>query len=249
MLSVTIITKNESTHIRQCLESVTWADEIIVLDSGSDDNTIDICREFTDKVYTTDWPGFGIQKQRALDKASGHWVLSIDADEAVTPELKKEIIQAIGHGKFDAYKIPRMTVFCGHPIKRGGLKNKYILRLFRRTKGHFTNRPVHESIEVEGSIGKLKHSLIHESPVDLEEALNKINKYSSLSAEVLLNTRKSSTLTKAVFKALWIFFHSYFMQLLFLDGKYGFMYAIINAEESYYKRVKLMLLKDLEKNS
>lgn len=108
---------------------------------------------------------------------------------------------------------------------------------------------MHESIEVEGSIGKLKHSLIHESPVDLEEALNKINHYSSLSSEVLLNTRKSSTLTKAVFKALWIFFHSYFIQLLFLDGKYGFMYAIINAEESYYKRVKLMLLKDLEKNS
>lgn len=244
MLSITIITKNESFHIRQCLESVAWADEIIVLDSGSSDNTVDICREYTDKVYVTDWPGFGIQKQRALDKAPEQWVLSIDADETVTPELKKEIIQVINHGGFDAYKIPRMEIYCGHPIKRGGLKRKYTLRLFRRTKGHFTKLPVHESIKTEGSVGRLKQILTHESHIDLEEVLYKINKYSSLSSEVMLSKGMSSTLTKAVIKTLWAFFHSYFIQLLFLDGKFGFMYAITIAEESYYKHVKLMLLKD-----
>lgn len=247
MLSIIIITKNESSHIRQCLESVSWADEIIVLDSGSDDNTVEICREFTDKVSVTDWPGFGIQKQRALDQASGDWVLSIDADEIVTPELQQEILQAISLSSADAFKIPRMAIFCGHPIKRGGFKYNYILRLFRRTKGHFTDLAVHESIVIEGRTSKLNNALLHESHVDLDEALTKINQYSSLSAGILLEKGKNATLTKAILKTLWVFFHSYFIQLLCLDGKYGFMYAVTNAEESYYKQLKLMLLKDQKK--
>jgi len=244
MLSVIVITKNESSHIRQCLESVSWADEIIVLDSGSDDNTVDICREFTDKVYVSDWPGFGVQKQRALDKATGDWVFSLDADEMVTSELKQEIIDALKENTFDAFKMPRTAIFCGHQIKRGGLKYNYILRLFRREKGYFTNVAVHESIVIDGVTGKLNIPLLHESHVDLDEALNKINKYSTLSAEILLEKGKSTTLSKVIFKTLWVFFHSYFIQLLFLDGKYGFMYAVANAEESYYKQVKLMLLND-----
>ena len=244
MLSTIIITKNESTHIRQCLESVAWSDEIIVLDSGSSDNTVDICREYTDKVYSIDWPGFGIQKQRALDKASGDWVFSIDADEIVTEALKNEILQAISSENFSAYKIPRIAVFCGHLMKKGGIKHNYILRLFLRDKGHFTARKVHESIEVEGQVGKLNNSLIHESHVDLDEALNKINSYSGLSAEIMQEKGKTTSLVKIILKSLWAFFNAYFLQLLFLDGKYGFMYAVTNAEENYYKHTKLMLLNE-----
>jgi len=242
MLSIIIITKNESLHIRQCLESIAWADEIIVLDSGSEDDTVSICHEFTQHVYQTDWPGFGIQKQRALDKATHPWVLSIDADEVITEKLQQEILLAIKSNDYMAYKIPRIAIFCGHPIKKGGLRHNYTLRLFLRKEGAFTPLKVHESITVKGSIGKLKQSLIHESHIDLEEALSKINCYSTLSAEIMLQKGKSISLSSIILKSLWTFFNSYFLQLLFLDGKYGFMYAVSNAEETYYKYTKLMLL-------
>jgi len=244
MLSVIIITKNESLHIRQCLESVAWADEIIVFDSGSEDDTVSICREFTKKVYETDWPGFGIQKQRALDKATHNWVLSIDADETVPNQLKETILQAITQPTYTAYKIPRIAIFCGHPIKKGGINHNYTLRLFRRETGRFTPAQVHETIEVKGTIGKLKKAIIHESHIDLEEAITKINIYYGLSADIMLEKGRSTGITKVILKSFWAFFNSYFLQLLFLDGKYGLMYAITNAEESYYKYAKLMLLQN-----
>ena len=146
MLSVILITKNEADNIVDCLASVAWADEIIVFDSGSEDETVSICREYTDKVYETDWPGFGIQKQRALNKAKGDWVLSIDADEIVTAELRVEIVKAIQQEKFQGFEIPRLSTYCGKQIRHAGWWPDHVLRLFRRECGYFTEASVHERI-------------------------------------------------------------------------------------------------------
>ncbi|MGZ5008247.1 MAG: glycosyltransferase family 2 protein, partial [Methylobacter sp.] len=153
MLSAVIITKNEAGHIARCLESISWADEIIVLDSGSEDDTVAICRRYTDKVYQTDWPGFGIQKQRAVDKAGGDWILSIDADEVVSPELRLEIENALRQERYNGYEIPRLSSYCGRQMRHGGWWPDHVLRLFRRDCGRFTDAVVHERIIVQGEIG------------------------------------------------------------------------------------------------
>ncbi|MDD5227253.1 MAG: glycosyltransferase family 2 protein [Methylococcales bacterium] len=243
-LSVIIITKNEATHIAQCLESIKWADEIIVLDSGSVDETISICRQFTPHVFETDWQGFGVQKQRALNKATGDWVLSIDADEIITPELRAEIEQAIRQNQHDAFLLPRLSSYCGKFIKHSGWYPDYILRLFRRELGHFTNDVIHERVVVNGKTGKLTSPILHESYSDLSEVLEKVNSYSSLNAQKLFEHDVNSSLSKAIFRALWKFTQTYFIKAAFLDGKHGLMLAISSAESVYYKYLKLLELQN-----
>ena len=244
MLTVIIITKNEATHIAQCLESVKWADEIIVLDSGSSDETVSICREFTQHVFETDWQGFGVQKQRALNKATGDWVLSIDADEIITPELRAEIEYAINQNQHDAFLLPRLSSYCGKFIKHGGWYPDYVLRLFRRESGHFTDDVIHERVIVEGKIGKLNAPILHESYSDLSEVLEKMNSYSSLNAQKLFERGVKSSLSKAIFRGLWKFIQTYFTKAAFLDGKHGLMLAISSAESVYYKYLKLLELQN-----
>ncbi|MGR9088442.1 MAG: glycosyltransferase family 2 protein [Gammaproteobacteria bacterium] len=239
MLSVIVITKNEARHIGRCLDSVAWADEIIVLDSGSVDDTVEICRRYTDRVYETDWPGFGIQKQRALDKARGDWILSIDADERVTEALRREIEEAIGNEQTNGYEIPRLSEYCGRRMRHGGWWPDPVLRLFRREKGRFIDSAVHERVVVEGPVGRLKSPLEHEAFVDLEEVLHKVNSYSTLGAGVLYQKGVRSSLGKAVVKALWTFIRTYFIKASLLDGAQGFMLAVSNAEGAYYKYLKL----------
>ena len=244
MLSVIIITKNEAPHIGRCLESVSWADEIIVLDSGSQDDTVSICRQYTDKVYETDWPGFGVQKQRALDKATGDWVLSIDADEIVTAELRAEIEQALQQNKFHGYEIPRLSSYCGRQMRHGGWWPDYVLRLFRRNAGHFSDAVVHEKIIVEGKVGRLISPFLHDTAVNLEEILRKMNSYSSLGAQMLYEKGVRASISKAVFKGLWTFIRTYWIKAAFLDGHQGLMLSISNAEGTYYKYLKLMELQN-----
>jgi glycosyltransferase involved in cell wall biosynthesis len=239
MLSVIIIAKNEAAHIGRCLESVSWADEIIVLDSGSSDDTVAICRRYTDKVFVTDWPGFGVQKQRALEKAQGDWVLSIDADEVVSAELRHEIEQAVAFSRFNSYEIPRLSDYCGKSIQHGGWWPDYVLRLFRREKGKFTDSAVHERVIVQGDIGRLQSPLLHEAFVNLDEVLHKVNSYSTLGAEMLYQKGIRSSLSKAVLKGFWTFFRTYFVKASLLDGRQGFMLAVSNAEGAYYKYLKL----------
>ncbi|MEI6745706.1 MAG: glycosyltransferase family 2 protein [Methylococcaceae bacterium] len=241
-LSVIVITKNEESHIVQCLESVKWADEIIVLDSGSSDETVSICHQFTPHVFETDWQGFGIQKQRSLNKATGDWVLSIDADEIITPELRYEIEQAINQNQHDAFLLPRLSSYCGKFIKHGGWYPDYILRLFRRKLGHFTDDLIHERAMVKGKTGKLNAPILHESYSDLSEMLEKMNRYSSLNAQKLFERGVKSSLSKAIFRALWKFIQTYFVKAAFLDGKHGLMLAISSAESVYYKYLKLLEL-------
>lgn len=242
MLSVILIVKNEAPNVASCLESVVWADEIIVLDSGSTDETVAICRQYTPHVYETDWPGFGVQKQRALEKARGDWVLSIDADEIVTPELRGEIEQAIRSERCSGFEIPRLSRYCGKPMHHGGWWPDYVLRLFRRETGRFTESAVHERILVQGETGRLKNPLLHNAFVDLDEVLHKVNSYSSLGARVLAQKGVRSSLSKAVLKAVWTFIRTYFIKASVLDGRHGFMLAVSNAEGTYYKYVKLLEL-------
>lgn len=242
MLSAVIITKNESAHIEACLQSVSWVDEIIVLDSGSEDDTVQLCRKYTHQVYQTDWPGFGVQKQRAVDKASGDWILSIDADEIVTDDLRQEIQQVLIDPQCQGYNIPRLSSYCGKPMRHGGWWPDYTPRLFRKDSGHFTDSPVHERIVVTGKIDKLSHPLLHDAFVDLEEVLRKINSYSSLGAQIQLQKGKNTSLTMAIFRAMWTFFRTYILKAGFLDGRHGLMLAISNAEGSYYKYAKLLEL-------
>lgn len=242
MLSVILIVKNEALHIGSCLESVAWADEIIVLDSGSADETVAICRQYTPHVYETDWPGFGVQKQRALEKARGDWVLSIDADEIVTPELRGEIEQAIRSERCSGFEIPRLSRYCGKPMHHGGWWPDYVLRLFRRETGRFTESAVHERILVQGETGRLKNPLLHHAFVDLDEVLHKVNSYSTLGARVLEQKGVRSSLSKAVLKAVWTFIRTYFIKASVLDGRHGFMLAVSNAEGTYYKYLKLLEL-------
>ncbi|MGJ0484786.1 MAG: glycosyltransferase family 2 protein [Methylomicrobium sp.] len=248
MLSVIIITKNEAAHIGRCLESVSWVDEIVVFDSGSSDETVTICRQYTDKVFETDWPGFGIQKQRALEKTQGDWVLSIDADEVVTPALREEIEKAIGVSQFDGYEIPRLSDYCGRSIRHGGWWPDHVLRLFRRDRGQFTDSAVHERVIVQGDIGRLQSPLLHEAFVNLDEVLHKVNSYSTLGAKMLYQKGIRSSLGKAVLKGFWTFFRTYFLKASLLDGRQGFMLAVSNAEGAYYKYLKLWELQARSRN-
>lgn len=244
MLSVVIITKNEFDQIRECLESVQWADEIVVLDSGSTDGTVDICRKYTDKVFETDWPGFGPQKNRALEKAAGDWVFSIDADERVSPELRQEIEQAMTSTQYQGYEIPRSSHYCGRRIRHSGWWPDYIVRLFRSDSSRFTDSLVHEHVEVQGPVGRLRNPLIHYSFGNFEEVLDKVNRYSTYNAEMLLQAGKSSSVLKATLRGLWAFIKTYIFRAGFLDGRHGFMLAVSNAEGTYYKYVKLILLQE-----
>ena len=242
-LSVVIIAKNEEAGIRRCLESVTWADEIVVLDSGSTDATVRICREYTQHVHETDWPGFGPQKNRALERATGDWVLSLDADEWVTRDLRDEILNAISRpDQATAFRVPRLSSFCGRFMRHSGWWPDHVIRLFRCGAARFSDDIVHERVIAEGKTGTLRQPIMHETFVDLNELLQKMNNYSSLAAREMHRSGKKAALTGAVFRGLWAFIRTYFLRGGFLDGREGFMLAVATAEGTYYRYAKLMLL-------
>lgn len=245
-LSALIITKNEAHHIRACLESLQWADEIIVVDSGSTDQTREICQELGAKVYLHDWPGFGIQKNRALQYASHEWVLSIDADERVSPELQAAIKSVLEEStpSFNAYTVARISSYCGRFIRHSGWYPDHIVRLFKRKQFTFSPDLVHERVLVDQQepTHLLTGYLYHYSYENLEQVLLKTNLYSSLSAESLYQRGKRANLVTAILHGLWAFIRTYFLRAGFLDGTHGFMLAVSNAEASYYRYLKLMLL-------
>ncbi len=242
MLTAIIITKNEAEHIGRCLASLHWVDEIIVLDSGSTDATVDICKTYTPQVFQTDWPGFGLQKQRALDLAGGEWIISLDADEFVSPELQQEIAQVLSNPTCDAYLIPRLSSYCGKQIRHSGWWPDHVLRLFKREHGQFTPHVVHETVQVSGTVGTLVNPILHEAFVNFEEVLFKVNSYSSLGAEMLYTKGQRASVFKALAKGAWSFFKTYVLRFGWLDGQQGLLLAISNAEGTYYKYLKLWYL-------
>ena len=241
MLSVIVITKNEAFHIGRCLDSVSWADEIIVVDSGSDDRTVEICETFGALVFVNDWPGYGKQKNYALDLAKGDWILSIDADERVTPLLREEIEHVIAYpGSCVAWKIPRLSSFCGRYMRHSGWWPDYVVRLFARDNARFSDVIVHEQVLVEGATGTLRGHFLHESIENYEDLLTKMNQYTSAGASMAYQKGNKGSLRKAIGHGVWAFFRSYILRSGFLDGREGFILAVSTAESSYYRYLKLM---------
>jgi glycosyltransferase involved in cell wall biosynthesis len=248
-LSVVVITKNEEALIGRCLESVSWADERIVVDSGSTDRTLEICRSLGAQVHVTpDWPGPGPQRNRAIDLSSGEWILALDADEWVPTALRDEIA-ALLRSTPDAvaYRIPRLSSYCGRYLRHGGWWPDCVSRLFRRGAARYGGGIVHDHLIVEGRLGTLREHLLHEAFTDLDEVLSKLNSYSSWGAQSLRDKGRSGGIATAVAHGVWTFVRTYLLHAGFLDGREGFLLAVSNAEGAYYKYVKLMLLARTDK--
>lgn len=243
-LSVIVITKNEAHNIADCLASVHFADEKIVFDSGSTDNTVAIAQQFTPHVVITpDWPGDGPQKNRALAQATGEWVLCLDADERLSPDLAQEIQTVINQpSNFAAYDIPYHSSYCGKIIRFGDWRGESHVRLFKRNYAKFTEDVVHCHLAVEGKIGKLNHAIIHHPFHHLGALLHKMNDYSSQSAQHYFQRGKKASFWTAISHSCWSFLRGYILKLGFLDGREGFLLAASNAQGTYYRYLKLMYL-------
>jgi glycosyltransferase involved in cell wall biosynthesis len=241
-LSVIIITKNEAANIRACLESVAWADEIIVVDSGSSDATVEICQELGAQVHAHDWPGFGIQKNRALSYATHEWVFAIDADERVTPDLQSQLIKAMEDTSKDGFYLPRLSQFCGKFIRHSGWYPDYVLRLFRKSKGRFSDDMVHERVILKGNAGRLSSPLLHYSYLNKTDVQRKTGQYAKAGAMQMLKNGKTASFADAPLRAGWAFIRTYFLRLGFLDGIAGFNIALMNFRTTYLKYQQLKTL-------
>jgi len=242
-LSVIVITHNEAHNIAQCLDTVAFADEVIVVDWASTDATAALARERGAQVTVTqDWPGFGVQKNRALDRASGQWVLSIDADERVTPQLREAILAAIAQPRFDAYEVNRRSSYCGQYMRHSGWSPDWVLRLVRRGTARFSDSLVHERLVPAGPTGRLPGLLLHESMPDFESVIDKLDRYSTAGAQALMAKGVKGSMGKSLGHGLWAFLRTYVFRLGFLDGRLGLALAISNAEGTYYRYMKLWLM-------
>jgi glycosyltransferase involved in cell wall biosynthesis len=249
-ISAIIITYNEEKNIRRCLSSIGWVDEIVVVDSESTDDTKKIASEFTPRVFDIKWEGFGKVKDYAKNKAFNHWILSVDADEVVTEDLKDEILRVIESEKLlNGYYIPRKSNFLGKWIKHGGWYPDYVLRLFKKDRAKFDHSLVHEKVEVNGGIGYLKNDLLHYTDPNFEHYLEKLNSYTSLGAEELFRKGKRAKLLDIIFRPLAVFFKMYFVKKGFWDGLYGFILAVCSAFHVFSKYVKLWHLSSVPDGS
>jgi glycosyltransferase involved in cell wall biosynthesis len=216
-----------------------------VVDSGSTDRTVEIARAAGAKVaIEPDWRGFGAQKNRALALATQDWVLSIDADERITPRGRDEILRAIGDNasQYDAWDMPRLSTFCGQAIRHSGWYPDRVTRLFRRARGRFSDDRVHERVLVPGRTGHLRSDLLHATYPDLESMLRKLDRYSSASAQSMFERGARASVAGALLRALWAFIRTYVLRLGLLDGRMGLVLAISVAETTYYKYLKLWML-------
>jgi glycosyltransferase involved in cell wall biosynthesis len=245
-LSVIVITKNEEDRIADCLSSVTDVmDELIIFDSGSTDATVEICKKFTDKVFETDWPGYGIQKQRALAKAKGKWVLSIDADERLTVELAKEIKEIVNSDPEEvAFKIQWAVIVFGKQLNYGR-SARYVLRLFRREGAKFSDDIVHEKVVLSsGKVSKLKNRLLHYSIRDYEHLLSKNSLYAWLGGKKRYEAGVTGGgLWGASIRAVLVFFQVYILRRGFLDGSVGFLMAVMFSQAAFNKYAALWTLR------
>jgi glycosyltransferase involved in cell wall biosynthesis len=248
-LSAIIITRNEAHNLHDCLQSVQGlVDEIIVVDSQSTDATVAIAQQYGAKVaQPADWPGFGPQKNHALDLATCDWVLSIDADERVTPELATEIKRVVQTGDASvAYKLPRLSWYCGKFIHHAGWQPDYVLRLFKRGTAKFSDDLVHERVVTELPVHALRNHLLHYSYLNFSQVLSKVDAYSSASAKQAYARGKRSSVAGALGHGAWAFFRTYVIRRGFLDGAHGLALSISNAETSYYKYLKLWQMQQVE---
>ena len=237
-----IVAKNEADNIADCIASASFADEVLVLDSGSGDGTCSLAAAAGARVVQTDWPGYGPQVARGFALAASDWVMSLAADERITPALASEIRTAIASQAHDGFRIPRLSEFCGVFIRHSGWRPDLTLRLGRRARSGFTRETLHARMTVDGSVGELRESLIHHSYPDIDDVIEKLGRYSSGSARDMQAQGRQGGLGRAIVHGLFAFVRTYLLRLGFLDGRHGLMLAIYNAEYAYYKYVKLMFL-------
>lgn len=243
-LSAVFIVRNEEAKLPRALASVRWCDDIVVVDSGSTDGTLDICRRFGARVFQLDFDGFGRQKRYAVEQARYDWILSLDADEVVTDELAEEIRTLLLQGgiAFAGFRIPRSLVFLGALLRYGGEYRKPVLRLFDRTKGSFDQARVHESVQLAGPTETLEGQILHYSYQTVHEYFEKFNRYSSLAAEELSQRGKTVSLWSIILRFPFEFLRNYIFRGFFLDRYRGFMWAFFS---SFYPVVKYMKLREL----
>jgi len=228
-LSVALITLNEAANLPRTLASVRWANEIVVVDSGSTDATLAIARSFGAQVFEEPWKGFAAQKNSAITHAAGDWILSLDADEEVSPELAREIQSLLaGAPAFSAYRIPRLNHFLGRPLRHGGYWPDPKLRLFRRGAARFQPQPVHETMQADGPVGRLKGYLIHHCYPTLGDYNEHMNRYSTIAAQALVdsgsaNRSRAWLFWNARLNPAATFFYNYIFRLGFLDGREGLL--------------------------
>ena len=241
MLSAIIITRNEARNIAACLDSVAFCDERIVVDCGSNDDTVKIAEASGATVVTHPWAGFGAQKNFALSRARGDWVLSIDADERVSAPLAAEILSTIRRASACGYEIARLSTFLGRPMRHSGWFPDYVLRLFRREKARFSDDLVHEKVVCEGPIGRLTGLLDHHPVLRLEDAIARADNYSTAGAAMLAASQRRVSFASGITHGVWSFIRAYIWRLGFLDGREGFLLAVANAEGTYYRYMKAWL--------
>lgn len=235
-LSVTLITYNEENKIAEALESVKWADEIVVVDSFSTDRTLEICRRYTDKIYQIPWQGYVIQKNLALEKASHEWILNLDADERVSPELAEEIKRVLQTDEFDGYYIPRRVFYLGTWIRYAGWYPDYKLRLFKKSLARWEGPGIHEKVILRGKVGYLKGDLYHFSYNNLSHHIHKINQFTTIAAEQIRKPVRGYTI---FLRALFAFFKKYFLKRAFLEGTRGLIISGMSAFQVFIKYAKM----------
>jgi glycosyltransferase involved in cell wall biosynthesis len=239
-LSIAIITRNEEKNIKDCLESAEWAGEIIVVDAESDDATAKLCADFGVCFYSEPWKGFSAQKNSAIAKATKKWVLSLDADERVTPELKRDIEEIIqSRNTKDGYFIARKNFFLGRWIRYCGWYPDYNLRLFKRGKGSFKNREVHEAVVVEGSVGYLKHPMEHYTYTSISDYLQRLDRYSTLAARELFKENKTYGMLHIIFRPVYTFLNMFVLRAGFWEGYHGFILSVLYGFYTFSKYIKL----------
>ena len=243
-LSVVLITLNEAANLPRTLASVRGLGEIVVVDSGSTDATLDIARSFGARVFAEPWKGFGPQKNSAIAHATGDWILSLDADEEVSPELAREIQSILAaQPAFNAYFIPRLNHFLGRPLRHGGYWPDPKLRLFRRGAASFSDRPVHETMQCGEPAGRLKGHLIHHCYPTLAEYIEHMNRYSNLNAQMLVDAGRAGS------SWLWLFWnaflnpaatllYNYVFRLGLLDGREGLLQHLNHSVYIHWKFAK-----------
>jgi glycosyltransferase involved in cell wall biosynthesis len=238
-ISATIIAENEERNIARAIESLRCCDEVLVVDSGSTDRTIEIARNLGARVIESPWPGYAKQKNVAAAKAENDWILSLDADEALSEALEAEIWQLKKNGpEFDAYTMPRMAQYLGRWILHSGWYPDRKVRLYDRSKAVWVGEFVHESVQVDGSVGHLDSNLLHYTCDSLSEHLRTLDQYTTLAAQEIVANGRRVTFPELLFDPAWTFLRTYILQRGFLDGFEGLVIAQMAAIYSFLKYAK-----------
>lgn len=246
-LSALVITKNEGENIGECLESLSFVDEIIVVDSGSHDKTVEIAKRYTRNVFITEWKGYAGTKQFGMEKAKGDWILWLDADERIPSLLAEEILHAISDKPlFSAFQMPRKAFFLGRWIKHSGWYPGFVTRLFQRTDAQFGDERVHETLKLNGPVGTLQEPILHYTDKTIHHYFSKLNRYTSLAARDMQDRNRKVSLMGILIRPVFMFFKMFVLKAGCLDGIQGFLLAVFSA---FYIFVKYTKLRELQTGS